>query len=374
MRDRRGDSHSCMNRHMVPIAAGTTDHKRQLYTYTPSHTLDDVSRTMSGSDWIFEFCNDIIAASTPLPNVVSISWTSVELSLGRTYVETSNALLAAVGLMGITIIAASGDNGSHGEGDEGCASATTQPNWPASSPYVLSVGATQLSPSTPLLVPSSPFCNSYGCAGGGNEVVCSLATGAVITSGGGFSAFATQPTWQSASVEAYLASNPTLPPASAFNAAGRSYPDIAALGQALIMVQSGGSYSVDGTSGSAPSIAAIIGLANAARFTAGLPALGFVNPVLYSIARTVPAAFHDVTVGDNGCTKSMCGESCAGYGASAGWDAATGARRSIQSGHVAHDCPPCLGRVTHARRCTYAPQGWERQTPPFSLLLSQQFH
>ena len=77
---------------------------------------------------------------------------------------------AALGLMGITVVVASGDSGAHGSTDSSCASSTVLPDWPASSPYVLSVGATQMTNGVPLAAPASTFCKAYACVANGTEV------------------------------------------------------------------------------------------------------------------------------------------------------------------------------------------------------------
>ena len=260
----------------------------------------------------------MLADNTPLPSVFSISYAWSEgaqcevTSAGAcgtsgsssAYVVATNAALASVGLMGITIVVSSGDSGSHGASDESCTSHTTLPDWPSASPYILSVGATQLSGGTQLANAQSSFCQSYGCAGAGTEVTCSYQTGALITSGGGFSNVAPRQWWQAAAVASYLATETVLPPATAFNASGRGYPDVAAIGHNLIIDVNNELLIVDGTSCSAPIFAAVIALANAARLAAGLPVLGFMNPALYAIAVSTPGAFHDITAGNNSCTES----------------------------------------------------------------------
>ena len=62
------------------------------------------------------------------------------------------------------------------------------------------------------------------------QVASSYGTGSLITSGGGFSNVAPQPAWQTAAVAGYLASGALLPPAGDYNASGRAYPDVSALG------------------------------------------------------------------------------------------------------------------------------------------------
>ena len=56
----------------------------------------------------------------------------------------TNSGFAAVAALGITVLVSSGDSGAHGRTDGACTSKKTVPDWPASSPYILSVGATQL--------------------------------------------------------------------------------------------------------------------------------------------------------------------------------------------------------------------------------------
>ena len=155
-------------------------------------------------------------------------------------------------------------------------------------------------------------------------MVASPATGALIASGGGFSNVAPQPSYQAAAVAAYLKSGALLPTAAEFNATSRGYPDVAALGHNVLIYQQGADLPVDGTSCSAPMWGGVLGMANAARLAAGKKVLGFVNPAIYQVAASTPAAFNDITTGDNTCTEDGCKKGCSGFGAIAGWDATTG--------------------------------------------------
>jgi tripeptidyl-peptidase-1 len=56
-----------------------------------------------------------------------------------------------------------------------------------------------------------------------------------------------------------------------------------------------------GTSASAPVFAAMVTLWNDMRFAYGKPPMGFVAPFLYSAYATSPAAFQDITTGNNVC-------------------------------------------------------------------------
>jgi subtilase family serine protease len=110
------------------------------------------------------------------------------------------------------------------------ASAAGSPDFPAVSPYVLSVGATELEHSTTGAVPSEPICTSVQCATGGYQIVASNKVLAFFSSGGGFSNVAPRPAWQDAVVTAYIANKTAVPAAAYFNASGRGHPDVAALG------------------------------------------------------------------------------------------------------------------------------------------------
>lgn len=143
------------------------------------------------------------------------------------------------------------------------------------------------------------------------------------TTGGGFSEFVAAPSYQTAAVAAYFASSTPKPPTQYTWPKNRGYPDVSAIG-ARVLIVSGGSTSVaEGTSASTPIIAGIATLLNDARFNANKNPLGFLNPVLYTMATAQPNAFNDIIVGSNQCTE---GGSCCDYGyyTGHGWDPVTG--------------------------------------------------
>lgn len=156
------------------------------------------------------------------------------------------------------------------------------------------------------------------------EVVCSGEMGGVITTGGGFSNEYGMPDYQKRAVNQYL-QQPRIPTTPGFfNASGRAYPDISALGAAFSVFVRGHMTSVSGTSAATPAIAGMVTLWNDIRLNAGKSPLGFINPLLYYLAEKEPSAFHDIVVGNNAAMKGMrriCDDS---FGAAAGWDASTG--------------------------------------------------
>ena len=301
--------------------------------------------------WMFAFCTDLqnVSSAAARPAVISMSyaWNEAQQCGGVTgaecqeigvdsekYVARTNQEFAKVGLLGITMLSASGDSGCHGRTEGICVfQKGMKPDYPASSPYVTSVGGTMLHGGTVATV-GDPVCTAGGslagqCAAGGTEVVSSTGpAGGRISSGGGFANFSPMPTYQQALVGAYLANDTVMQFAGGrgtlFNAKGRGYPDIAALAHKFYIVMDGHDGEVDGTSAASPTVAGLVGLINTQRQQAGKPAVGFFNPMLYAVHNaTGGAAFQDITEGNNACTEQGCW--CkTGFMAAPGWDAATG--------------------------------------------------
>lgn len=167
-------------------------------------------------------------------------------------------------------------------------------------------------------------------------------------SSGGFSNIFARPSYQSAAVSAYLTKLGSTN-SGKFNTTGRGFPDIAAQGVDVEIVDGGETGTVDGTSCAvssfsrlarpklksnmqSPIFASVISLLNDRLIAAGKSPLGckppsqptpiysdhsflVLNPFLYS---TGASALTDITSGDNpGCNTN-------GFPAAAGWDPITG--------------------------------------------------
>uniref|UniRef100_A0A674NNT0 Tripeptidyl peptidase I n=1 Tax=Takifugu rubripes TaxID=31033 RepID=A0A674NNT0_TAKRU len=174
-----------------------------------------------------------------------------------------------------------------------------RPSFPASSPYVTTVGGTSF---------KNPFTVSY-------EVTDYI-------SGGGFSNVFKMPDYQASAVDAYLKTMAkVLPPQSYYNTTGRAYPDMAALSDNYWVVSNKVPVPwVSGTSASTPVVGGMLSLINDQRLLKGLPVLGFLNPRLY---RLKGQALFDVT---EGCHLSCLDEQVQGKGfcAAPSWDPVTG--------------------------------------------------
>ncbi|EGC36711.1 hypothetical protein DICPUDRAFT_46984 [Dictyostelium purpureum] len=190
--------------------------------------------------------------------------------------------------------------------------------YPTSSPFVTSVGATQF------------LSRNQNIS---QEIVCSILEGAKITTGGGFSAFQKQEDYQNEAVKGYLSNNQgSLPPSFSYDPSMRAYPDISFVGHNYNIYASTNNgdldkcpcsnLPVDGTSCSSPALAGLISLINDKLLANGKSPLGFLNPLLYQMAQEYPQAFNDITAGSNRCNRSYCCKM--GWSAAEGWDPVSG--------------------------------------------------
>ena len=234
-----------------------------------------------------------------MPTVASISYALDNADqISPEYMDACSIQFMKAGIMGITLVVASGDNGIWGFQGYGT---KFHSEFPASSPYVTSVGATNFATKSKIDSTSTWTCT-----------------------GGGFSEYLTQPTWQSEAISSYLQlsrSRGLLPPTNYFNINGRGYPDVVSLGGQknpyCISIGDGLFSGVSGTSASASIISAIITLLNNNRLNNNKNSLGFINPLLYENTQ----CFNDVS----DYTKNSCLQgSYEGFAAIQGWDPATG--------------------------------------------------
>jgi hypothetical protein len=121
-----------------------------------------------------------------------------------------------------------------------------EPLFPASSPFVLSVGGLTIQRGS-----GGTACDLPGALCPRTAAVASSAIdGVTITSGGGFAAFSAQPDWQADEVADYLGSlsppgktpaNPALPispPAESYDKTRRAYPDVSSIAAGCLVYTS----------------------------------------------------------------------------------------------------------------------------------------
>ncbi|KAL6815452.1 peptidase S8/S53 domain-containing protein [Trichoderma sp. SZMC 28013] len=236
-----------------------------------------------------------------LPKVVSISYGANEQLFPKAYAQQVCDIFGQLGTRGVSIVVASGDigPGMSCQSNDGTKKPKFMPSFPATCPYVTSVGAT---------------------SGIGPEIAANF-------SSGGFSDYFDRPAWQDESVGSYLEQHGE-EWKDYYNPTGRGFPDVAAQGINYLTWSHGNESSFTGTSVSAPAFAAIIALLNDHRLANGEPFMGFLNPWIYSVGNN---AFTDITESKSlGCDGgSVSGLESpvipnAGWSAVSGWDPVTG--------------------------------------------------
>ena len=105
-------------------------------------------------------------------------------------------------------------------------------------------------------------------------------TGATFSSGG-FSNIFPRPSYQDAAVSSFLTKLGSTY-SGRYNASGRAFPDVSAIGNNVEIVWEGSAGLVAGTSCSSPIFASVIALLNDELESAGKSRLGFLNPFLYA--------------------------------------------------------------------------------------------
>ncbi|KAH9001905.1 subtilisin-like protein [Lactarius hatsudake] len=226
-----------------------------------------------------------------LPQIISTTYSGNEYEVPQEFAEGVCELFAKLGALGVSVLFSPGDWGVGDAGNclvrgsSGDISVRFLPQFPASCPWVTSVGGT---------TSHDP------------EIAASL-------SGGGFSNYFPRPPYQAEAVPPFLQSIGNMYQ-GLFNPCGRGLPDIAAQAINVVVVLNGEYEVIDGTSGSTP-MPGIISLLNDYRISKGKPPLGFLNPWLYG--KALPG-LNDITSGRNpGCGTD-------GLPAIIGWDPVTG--------------------------------------------------
>jgi kumamolisin len=228
---------------------------------------------------------DAIAAAihdtTNKPSVISISWGGPESSWTPQAMTAFDQAFQAAAAMGITVCVASGDNGS----DDGVGDGADHVDFPASSPFALACGGTNLQASGTSIT---------------QETVWNEGPGNGATGGGVSGFFALPPYQEGQQVRKTSGVTQALAMRGVPDVCGDADPqtgyDVRVDGQNTV---------IGGTSAVAPLWAGLIARINAAKARRA----GFINPHLY----VNTPALHDITQGNNG-----------DFAAATGWDACTG--------------------------------------------------
>jgi len=248
-----------------------------------------------GRNTIAGFLNVINAAiHDPIrkPSVISISWGSAEENFTTAAKQQYEAAFQAASALGVTILAASGDNGS----SDGISDGKAHVDFPAAAPSALSCGGTRLLATNPTTIASETVWND-GPTGPG-------------AGGGGVSNFFAKPAYQAG----------VTVPKSPTQFIGRGSPDVSGNADPITgynIVVGGQRQVIGGTSAVAPLFAGLTALLNEA---ASPRKVGFIQPKLYA----TPGTCRDVTQSSNDYSGLL-----GVYRAGPGWDAASGLGSAI---------------------------------------------
>jgi kumamolisin len=239
--------------------------------------------------------------TTNAPSVLSISWGWAEnnaagqVNWTPAAISAVNATFQEAAMMGVTVLAASGDDGSNDQIGDGRAHV----DYPASDPAVTTCGGTIIENAAGSTFTEGTWNDSS--AGGG------VTGGGISDIFGCTTQFPTLPVWQS---------GVGVPPSVNDGHQGRGIPDVAGNASPFSgynITADGVTQPIGGTSGVAPLYAGLVALLNA---NLG-KAVGYLNPTLYSLGTT--GVFRDIADGVSNAT-----EGAPGYTSVSGWDACTG--------------------------------------------------
>jgi uncharacterized protein (TIGR03437 family) len=255
------------------------------------------------------------AISENFAPVLSYSFGACEQDLTSATTQAIETIAKQANAQGITLVAASGDEGAAACDSGAQATHGLAVLFPASLPEVTGVGGTEFSEGAGAWWSSSNSSTLESALAYIPEIAWndSGIVGHLAASGGGVSTLYSKPAWQA---------GPGVP-----NDGARDVPDVAMDASAQhdpYIVVSGGALSYEGgTSAATPVFAGLIALLNQ---YSGSKGEGNINPNLYRIPQT--NAFHDIVSGSNvvtcGSGTPDCSSGSFGYVAGTGYDQVTG--------------------------------------------------
>ncbi|KAH8986378.1 subtilisin-like protein [Lactarius akahatsu] len=258
----------------------------------PREFVPDSYTLVTNNDPFLEWL-EVMISLDDVPQTISTSYGGDEQNFPPDHAMSLCELFKQLGARGVSILFASGDGGVGGTSsgrdckkNDGSGIVQFQPVFPATCPWVTSVGGT---------MERSP------------EIAAPL-------SSGGFSNVFKRPVYQTEAVLGFFQQLGNQH-SGLYNGSSRGFPDLAAQAVGFVVVIDDELEIMEGTSCSTPVLAGIISLLNDYQLSKNRPALGFLNPWLYGIASQ---GFNDITSGSNpGCDTD-------GFSAVPGWDPVTG--------------------------------------------------
>ncbi len=268
-----------------------------------------VDPAVMGDPWS-AFLFAVLGDETNSPTIACNSWVTPERHYYRLHGhDVIGGLLNQAAAAGITVISASGDWGAFDGVPRTIRDGrpVTDAPWPhgvfpSVEPRILSVGGTMITSRKPL--------TEVGWSGALSPAVLQLLPLQLVASSGGFSEDNPVPAWQRSSLRGSYPRGAATPAVVPY---GRGFPDVALMASGPSVQRGAGEpltaqgYQAviagqwidyaGGTSLAAPIWAAVVALTNQARRLAGLPRVGWPNPLFYQLNETESESFREVTFG-----------------------------------------------------------------------------
>ncbi len=301
------------------------------------------------------------AISTNVAPIISISYGNCEANLGSSFVLTMQQWAQQANVQGQTISGPSGDSGAADCDTGTSATHGFAVDIPAAIPEVTGVGGSEFTGDagtcppndkcSPSGAPADPpyWSGSTSPTSGASaqqyipeKTWNDTSSSGLSAGGGGASTIFSKPSWQSGT--GVPSDGKRDVPDIALNAAVVHDPylicsqdffngvaGVTSCANGFRSSSTNTAYNnvvdgIGGTSAGAPTFAGILALINQATSSNGF---GNVNPMLYSLAASSPAAFHDIASGDNKVPCTTGGKNCPsggtiGFSAGPGYDQVTG--------------------------------------------------
>lgn len=273
----------------------------------------DITASFTDADWLNTFAAPVAADSA---NVISVSWGECEEGPVDNTIETGQTdTLQLAAVQGQSFFTSADDNGSEGCNSAAQADSALSVDDPANNLFATGVGGTYMQGKTnPTVAPWNDSSVAGGATGGGVSVWQSFGPGWDYQKG-------------------FVGAGYTDACGATNGSTCRQVPDLSALGdwrsgfpQMYYADSSGYDALVDGgTSLATPVVAGITALADSSRGCRIDGPAGFINPLIYDLAKnphSYAADFQDETTGNNAYSPS--GYTGDLYPATKGYDLASG--------------------------------------------------
>ncbi len=218
--------------------------------------------------------------------ITTISWGECETQSGAAELQTLDGIFKQGVAQGISLFAAAGDSGAYD-----CNDTNLAVDSPASDPYIIGVGGTNLQENG----------GTYGSESVWSNPTDTQRSPKGAGGGGGISGTFAQPGWQAGPgvKNQYSNGNREVPDVSADADPATGYAVYCTVTAAGCPTS--GSITVGGTSAAAPLWAGSMAMINEYLQKQGKPRAGFADPLFYGLANSQQqyAPFHDVTSGNN---------------------------------------------------------------------------